>query len=253
MAKENMEMRTGKRGQVTLFIIVGIMIVSAILIFILWIRPTYLIDKGANMGLDRCVQDATERAILELGLKAGYSNPDFTYLYGGEAIPYLCYINEYYKTCVIQKPFLKQHFEEQAEKRLKEEIGTCYTNSVDTLRAQGYDVVAGKVEYNMSIEPGVVKVEVNAPTSVGGQRFTKFNIRVNSPLYEMLMIATSILQYESHYGDADITTTMALYPNYLIDKVKRGDGTTIYIMEDKLTKTKFQFASRSLAWPAGYS
>jgi hypothetical protein len=253
MAKENMKMGTGKGGQVTLFIIVGIMIVSAILIFFLWIKPTYLVNRGANMGFEGCVQDATERGILELGPKAGFANPEFTYMYMDEEIPYLCYINEYYKTCVVQKPFLKQHFEEQSKGLLKEDIETCYTNSVDTLRSQGYDVVSGKIDYNISIEPGVVMVEVSAPTAVGSQRFTKFNVIVNSPIYEMLMISTSILQQESHYGDSDLTSITALYPDYTIDKVKRGDGTTIYIMKDKQTETKFQFASRSLAWPAGYS
>jgi hypothetical protein len=242
----------GKRGQVTIFIIVAIMIVASMAIFFLWVKPTYLTSDGTSVGFEGCVKDATSRAIKELGLTAGYISPELTYKYMGESIPYLCYTNEYYKTCVVQKPFLKQHFEEQAEKMLKSEIETCYANSVDSLKAQGYDVVAGKVSYNISAEPGVVRVEIDAPTAVGAQRFTKFNVRVNSPIYELLMTATSILQQEAHYGDSDTTTIMALYPEYLIEKIKRGDGTTIYTLQDKQTETKFQFASRSLAWPAGY-
>ena len=45
---------------------------------------------------------------------------------------------------------------------------------------------------------------------------------------------------------------MTLYPDFIIEKIKRGDGTTIYIIKNKESKTKFQFASRSFVWPPGY-
>ena len=45
---------------------------------------------------------------------------------------------------------------------------------------------------------------------------------------------------------------MVFYPEFIIDKLKQGDGTTVYIITDKETETKFQFASRSFAWPPGY-
>jgi len=185
-------------------------------------------------------------------LKAGFVNPEFTYSYNSEEIPYLCYINEDLKTCVVQKPFLKQHFEEQVELSVRDEIDTCYTASIDELKAQGYDVQSGDLEYSVLFEPGVARVELSAPTTVGSQSFARFNIGVRSAIYEMLMIATSILQYESQYGDADVSAFMNLYPDYDVRKLKRGDGTTIYTIEDKSLGTKFQFASRSLVWPAGY-
>jgi len=68
----------------------------------------------------------------------------------------------------------------------------------------------------------------------------------------MLMIATSLLQFEAKYGDSDTSSMMIYYPDYIIDKIKRDDGTTVYILENKEFGNKFQFASRSLAWPAGY-
>ena len=45
---------------------------------------------------------------------------------------------------------------------------------------------------------------------------------------------------------------LIFYPDLVIDKIKRDDGTTVYIIENADLKTKFQFASRSMAWPAGY-
>jgi hypothetical protein len=185
-------------------------------------------------------------------MNAGFVNPVFTYSYGGEEFTYLCYTEEYYKTCVVQVPFLKNIFEEQAEKILKDKIDDCYSSSIADLRAQGFDVSSGNVDYKVLIEPGVVRVQIEAPTTVGSQKFVRFNIKLNSNIYDMVMIANSILQFEAQLGDSDVTSMMAIYPDYIIDKIKRSDGTTVYIIEDKILGTKFQFASKSLVWPAGY-
>jgi hypothetical protein len=240
------------RGQVTLFVIVAIVIVSAILVFFLWLQPTYLSELGGRLGFEGCVEDVVEQAIDELAPRAGFVNPGFTYFYGGEEFTYLCYTNEFYETCTVQVPFLKNVFDEEMESLIRGKVDACYDNSINELRAQGRDVVAGVVDYDVLIEPGIVRVEIEVPTSVGSQAFSRFNVGVNSPIYDMIMIATSILQYESSLGDSDTDSLMLYYPEYVITKMKRGDGTTVYVLEDKISGIKFQFASRSLAWPAGY-
>jgi len=241
-----------KKGQVTVFVIVAIVIVSVILVFLLWIQPTYLFNLGRGLNFEGCVEDAVEQAIDELGPRAGFINPSFTYAYNGERFTYLCYTDEYYKMCTVQVPFLKNVFDEQIELLIRDKVDVCYENSLDDLRSQGYDVVGGNVDYDVLIEPGVVRVEIDAPTSVGSQGFSRFNVLVNSPTYEMVMIATSVLQFEASLGDSDVDSLMLYYPDYIVSKIKRGDGTTVYVLEHKTLGNKFQFASRSLAWPAGY-
>ena len=240
------------RGQVTIFIIIGIVIVVGILSFFLWVQPTYFSEKGTAVGFEGCVEDAVEEAIGELELKAGFVNPEFTYSYNGEDLTYLCYTNDYYETCTVQVPFLKNAFDEQMEILIRDKVDSCYDNSLGNLRSQGYSVTSGVVDYDVLIEPGVVRVEIDAPTSVGGQQFARFNVKVNAPTYDMVMIATSILQFATKYGDADVSSMMAFYPDYIITKIKRGDGTTVYFLEHKELGNKFQFASKSLVWPAGY-
>jgi len=243
MVKKNME----KRGQVTLFILIAILIVSVVLVFFLWVKPTYISKKSGGLGFENCVKDALKPVINQLGENGGFIDPRFAYQYDGKKFAYLCYTSQYYTLCTIQKPFLRTSFQEQAEKIMKNKINLCYANSLEDLKAKGYSVAAGTVKYNILLEPGIVRVEINAPTVVGTQKFTQFNIKLNSPIYEMLMIATSILQYETTYGDSDIDKMMMFYPDYDIQKIKRSDGTTIYMIENKLLKTKFKFASRSLA------
>jgi len=241
-----------KRGQVTLFIIIGLLIVSLILVFFFWVQPTYFGERTGSVGFEGCVEDALAKNIDELALKGGFVNVQFGYNFQGEKIPYLCYTNEFYITCTVQKPFLKQHFEESLSAIIRNEVDTCYSNSVNELKSRGLKVVSGNVEYEILLEPGVARMKIDAPTTVGSSNFARFNVVVNSPIYDMLMLSTSILQYESELGDSNIDTITLLYPEYFVDKLKQGDGTTIYIMESKTYGTKFKFASRSLAWPAGY-
>ena len=61
------------------------------------------------------------------------------------------------------------------------------------------------------------------------------------------------LQFETKYGDADAGAMMEFYPEYKITKMKLSEGTTIYALEHKKLGNKFQFASKSLVWPAGYA
>jgi len=241
-----------KSGQITIFIIVAIMIVSAVLVFFLWVSPTYLSDGGRVEGFEGCVGEVLENGIAELEGKAGFIEPEFTYSYMGEDVPYLCYTGDYYVTCTVQVPFLWSVFDENLEALIRSDVDDCYSASLSDLRAQGYEVAAGAVEYNVEIEPGVVRLEIEAPTSVGGSLSTRFNVNENSPVYDMIMIATSIVQFETRYGDSDVSAMMLYYPDYYIGKTKRGEGTTVYVLEHKALGNEFKFASRSLVFPAGY-
>lgn len=241
-----------KRGQVTIFIILGIVIIAAVLVFFFWIRPTYISEKSGALSFEGCVKTAVQNSIIELEKNAGYINPEFTYNNKGEKIAYLCYTNEYYQTCVVQVPFLKQHFEDQLRKSTMAEVEICYKDSISELREEGYEVIAGKINYNISIEPETIEVFIEAPTSVGSQKFSKFNVKINSPLYDILMISTSVLQFEARYGDTDVDSLNDFYPDYFVKKIKTSEGTKIYSVTSKLFGDEFKFASRSIVWPAGY-
>ncbi|MFA5061135.1 MAG: hypothetical protein WC494_02380 [Candidatus Pacearchaeota archaeon] len=247
-----MEKRLGKKGQVTIFIILGIVIIAGVLVFFFWIKPNYISEESGALGFEGCIKTAIRKSVIELEKNAGYINPEFTYNDKGEKIVYLCYTNEYYQSCVVQVPFLKQHFEENLRKATLAEVEVCYEDSVSELRDEGYEVVEGKINYNVSIEPEAVGVFIEAPTSVGSQKFSRFNVKINSPLYDILMISTSVLQFEARYGDTDTDSLNDFYPDYFVSKMKMSEGTTIYKVTSKIFEDEFKFASRSIVFPAGY-
>ncbi len=240
------------RGQVTIFIIVSILVISSVLLFFLWVEPTYISERAGIKGFEGCIEDVLDDGIGELEGRGGFVDSDFTYAYNGEDFTYLCYTGEYYRTCTVQAPLLKRTFNDNLEILIRDDVEACYGASLESLKGQGYEVEEGDVEYDVDIEPGIVRMKINAPTTVGGNQFTKFSAKTNAPTYEMLMIATSILQFESKYGDTDTSAMMLYYPDYYIEKVKRGEGTSVYTLEHKILGNKFKFASRSLVFPAGY-
>lgn len=241
-----------KRGQVTIFIILAIIIVAGIVSFFVWVKPTMSSSTGARFGFSGCIQNSLEDKIAELEKTGGIINPGFIYKYQDEVYPYFCYSSEYYLPCTMQVPFPDAKFEEQLEIALREEINSCYTESLEELKSQGYEVVQGDVNYDITLEQNGVKVKIDAPTIAGSQKFAKFNVQLDTPIYEMTMIATSILQYETSYGDSDTDTLSTLYPDYKITKLKMTDGSTLYTIESKLSENKYRFATRSMVFPPGY-
>jgi hypothetical protein len=137
---------------------------------------------------------------------------------------------------------------------MKSKIESCYETGIAELKSKGYDVVSGKLNYTININPSEIKVVLKAPTSISSADSTKrvenFEIQIVSELYDVLMIANSILQFETHYGDAETSSFMIYYPDLKIEKIRREGGIKIYsITNDEI---KYRFASRSYAWPAGY-
>jgi len=245
-------MRT-KRGQLTIFIIVAVIIVAVILIFLLVIQPGVEKRETPRLeGFEGCVQDAVEENLNKIGSQGGFINPEFYKLYQGEKIAYLCYTNLYYKPCVVQKPFLKKHVELQLENSIGDEIDSCYQESIEDLKEKGYEIAYGNVDFEINLQPENIFIGITAPTSTSGRSFEKFSVAIPSNYYEIVMVATSILQQEIKYGDSNVNSLMIFYPELKIEKLKQSDGSTIYIITDKNSEIKFQFASRSLAKPAGY-
>jgi len=243
------------RGQVTIFVIIAIVIFAIILFYFFYIGPNFVSISAKKPALEKCIGDELAIQISKLSLTAGVVNPKFTSMYLDENYTFVCYTNEYYKPCVVQQPFLKDGFETALETAMKPKIQACYDSAVNELRAQGNDITTGTIKTNLTINPDGVSVVIEAPTIVSTEgasaSFKKFNVNVYSDLYTVIMVANSILQYESSYGDSDVSSFMFYYPDLKVEKIRRDDSVKLYIITDK-NNIKYRFASRSYAWPPGY-
>ncbi len=245
-----------KKAQLTLWIIVAIVIVAAIaLLFYLRIPQRYIFPSAPDVQLQNCIKDDLKKAIEIISSRGGSTEPVNSMMYEGEKVEYLCYTNQYYQTCNNQQPMLKQHIEREILEQIQPQAEKCVQDLKENLMAKGYSIGGGKTDISVSLSLDNIEVSISGFSAVkeeAGERYSKFEIRQKSQLYDLVMLTTSILNWEARYGDSDITTYMIYYPNIKIEKYKQSDGSKIYILTDTPSQEKFVFATRSLSWPAGY-
>ncbi|MBS3066709.1 hypothetical protein J4205_02695 [Candidatus Pacearchaeota archaeon] len=253
-----------KRSQVTVFVIIAIVIVVGIVLFFT------ITQQGKNLtqqvfgsqeinveqNLRECLQnDDIKNSINNILLQGGTNEPKLYYQYQGKQIEYLCYTNQYYQTCYMQKPLLVSYVESEIKKAVKDQVDSCVKTLQEDLTSKGYTLSSRNYNFEVNLANKNVIIKINydlAVTKDNTQRFEGFEISIPSNAYKLVGLSTSLLNYEARYGDSDPLQYMILYPGVKVEKYKQEDGTTVYILTDRNTNDKFQFAVRSLAWPPGY-
>ena len=254
-----MNKERGRRGQVTIFILIAILIVAlVVLLFILipQIRVNFGFENNPSEFLQNCMEDKIKSTTETLSLQGGSLNPENYFLYSDDRIEYLCYTNEFYIPCVVQQPLLKQHIENEIKKEIQEESNSCFNSLIQNFESQGFNVNLERGDTVVELLPNIVVVTYNRDLSLtkdSTERYEKLDVVINNNLYELMSIANSILSMEVQFGDSETTIYMNYYHDLKVEKKKQTDGTTIYILTDRSTGDKFQFASRSIAWPPGIS
>lgn len=248
-----------KKGQITLFIILSIFIVGigvAIYMFYPQIQTTLGVGaKSPTEFVQLCLEKEIQENIQIISAQGGSINPEHYFLYNNEKLEYLCYTDENYEPCVMQQPFLRQHIEEELEKSISQLSQECFEELQNSYERQGYDVRISLGDTNIRLFPERIVANFNHTLTLSredSQRYKDFSIVVNNNIYELVSIAISILNFESKYGDSETTAYMNFYHDLKVEKKKQSDGTTVYILTNRDSEDKFQFATRSYIWPSGY-
>jgi len=248
-----------KKGQTTIFIIGAIIIIAAaVIIFLLYpkINPPKLEDEtNPKIYIAKCVENEMATVLDKISKQGGSLSPEHYILYGGNKVGYLCYTNKYYETCSNQQPLLKENIQKEIENYIKPKAEKCVGDFVANIKKKGYSVSNDGVEVSVEIIPNNLIVNVNAPMTISKnsqKTYDIFRVVEKSRLYTLIMISTSILNWEAKYGDADPNSYMLLYPSIQIEKFKQTEGTSIYKLTDRNNLDEFIFASRSGVFPAGY-
>lgn len=231
-------------------------IIAAVVIFLFIPRfRNIIIPASPEASMESCISGKIKESIGIISLQGGSFKPVNYYLYKDNKIEYLCYTNEYYKTCTMQQPLIKQHIERELETQINEQAKKCLENVKSSLEKKGYKVNSNSNEFKVNINEQGISIEFPGIVLAKGDKTEKINnfkTTYKSKIYNLLMITTSILNWEARYGDSDTTTYMLYYPTLKVEKLKQEDGSKIYILTETSSKDKFVFATRSLSWPAGY-
>jgi len=250
--------RFGSRGQVTIFIIIGIIIVAAgILIYSFYPQIKSTIGTGEENPpsyIQTCVENDLKDAVNKVSLQGGSISPENYLLYQNNKIEYLCYTNEYYRNCIIQQPMLTQHIESEIKKAIQNTVDACFNSLKTSYQKKGYDVTLNPGDETVALLPQRITATFNYTlvlTKGSTDRYDSFVVSLNNNLYELASIANSIIGFETALGDAEVTTYMTYYHNLKVEKIQRDYDGKIYVLTDRETGNKFQFASRSQMWPPG--
>jgi len=229
-----------------------------VIIYLFYPKIQTLVGAGTQSPeafIQTCMQNKIRNTIENLSLQGGSIDPSNYFSYNNNKIEYLCYTNKDLQPCVMQQPLLRAHIESEIENDIHATADSCFSDLQKDYQNRGYQVSLKKGNIDVNIIPNKVKVtfDNNLTLTKGNtQRYTQFVVLTNSNLYELTGIANNILYWEVDKGDTDTGMYMAYYHNILVEKKEQSDGTKVYIITDVNTKNKFQFATRSIAWPAGF-
>jgi hypothetical protein len=258
MSKYNMK-RSDKKGQVTIFIIIAIIIIIGIaLVYFFYPSLKELLgseSKNPSEFMQNCIEDKINEGLKIISEQGGSIEPQHYFLYNNTKIEYLCYTGEYYQTCIMQQPMLKKHIEEEIKNYIEADVKSCFESLKKNYEKRGYSVQMKNRDFEVEILPKIIAIKFDTSivlTKGESEIYNSIKISVRNNIYELISIANSILNWEAKYGDAETTTYMNYYHDLKVEKKKQSEGTTIYILTDRNNRNKFQFASRSVAWPPGY-
>ena len=142
--KKKGKFKIQKKGQVTIFIIIAILIIALVVLFYLLIpraETTVVFDeKNPDAFIQFCLEDKIEDVVEKVSLQGGSFAPEHYFTYNDVNIEYLCYTNKNYETCVIQRPLLKQHVESEIENEIKQDVIDCFNALKQSYEEKNYNV-----------------------------------------------------------------------------------------------------------------
>jgi hypothetical protein len=251
------KIKKGGKAQISVFIILAVCLYIVLLLLLTKKSDivSLFIKESPVDKIERCISEAANDGRIILELQGGSFNPKNNYTYDGSQIEYACYTNQYYKRCVMQKPLLKQSFENELKGYIELKVSDCLAVEKSSLEGNGYVVSMKNPIVQVDIIPRniIINTDLDLQITKGEATDSYRNIKanVNSDLYEFLMIASSILNWEARYGDSETMNYMYYYPSIKVEKKTRSDGSRIYILTNRESSEKLMFATRSMVFPPG--
>lgn len=248
-----------KKGQITIFIIIALIIVVSIaLIFVLIRKPGISIspEYDPQAYIEKCTADVADEAISILMPHGSYIEPTNFKLYQNEKIGYLCYNQNYYYTCINQEPMLIEHIEEEITEYIKPRIQNCFVSLRKELEDRAYQVDIKNMTITTELQTRKVVITINREIGLTKnqetRKFSKFKAQIISPVYDLAKISLKIINGEASNCGYDYVNHAMLYPLYDIKKFTLGDSVKIYTLTEKVSGKTFKFAVRSCVIPPGF-
>ncbi|MFH1064969.1 MAG: hypothetical protein V1734_00490 [Nanoarchaeota archaeon] len=249
-----------KRGQITLFVILGIVIVAVIVLLIAFRRDIIPkagtqenIDatmKNIEKGIKECLANAADSPIERIGLQGGYlATPEGSYrLWDSNPISYLCYNQAGVETCT-NRFLTRAKMENQLAEAIKNNLANCL--AIDDFADVGAfssikPVYGGDMKLKVEVARESVNLELDYRIEVKGSDASrvkdKFEVVIRSPLGELYDVSQDILDAETTIGRFDQLTYMLQKMSAYTIQLQKPYPDKIYQIKLREKDYVFQFA-----------
>jgi hypothetical protein len=244
-----------KRGQSTIFIIVGIVIVLIVALYIIGtqtkIIPPLLgggsaVDQMSDIEthITECLEEIGDDYLTQLGLQGGYlSIPADSYrMYNDSTVSYLCYNQINSATC-SNRMLTVAHMEQELEDTVSSALETCIN-----VHDYSKDITAVAESWVLEVEiyQSTVDFLLTYPVEIAKEDETikedEFTFSFNVPLGELYDVSMDVVNQEASIGDFDqLIYMLQKFSKYTIYKY-RPYPDKIYQVRMREGNYIFQFA-----------
>lgn len=250
-----------KKGQVTMFVIVALIIVAVIFVVTLLNKSSVSLREqdfdNPEVYLSTCINERA-RVILDNMLdNGGLLSTEDKVLYNTREVSYLCKNINNFEPCINQFPLYVTRMEKEFDEAIQTDAEECFSSLLSELEDRNYEISSkGDVNIEAKFKPEVVSIsfenEFIMTKSGESKKFSRFDTFVFTKIQSIGFVVNEILTQEAKWCYFSNDGFMILYPEYDIRVYMMEDTTKIYTVKNKKTDEVVEFATRGCALPAGW-
>ena len=246
-----------KKGQLTLFIILGILIVAGIFaLFLILPSPEIFTSSSKDpvQEIRPCIAKSLEQVLPEFLEKGLYFDLNNHLTYNGTEINYHCFTDQKRTICTRNNAQSKSRIEQELKNKIENDVETCFNNFV--VASRSLDVELQETDLSIEVLPGKINIKTRKDVIISRDQedpviYRNFDISINSPLWDYIRISNEIINQEVSCNcpidacRADVTGLMNLNRDYKITLYMGGRDDRVYTIDDYYEQNKFMFAVKN--------
>jgi hypothetical protein len=247
-----------RRGQVTIFIIVAIIIVGMIGGYFVLRGITVpsiqdIAEENPEAYMQLCVEDDLRDIVHLITLQGGFYEPKDYILFGDDdKVPYLCKNVGNIDSCINQHPMYFTEVANEVKNQMSPIIIDCFDSLKNDFEEKGAVVELGTgPSIEVRLAPRNVFIDVKRDITITRKEETgtydEIELGLRSSLYDLADIAAKIAHNEAEFCHFEFLGFMMMNPDYLITFRELSDFTHVYTITDKRSNDMMRVATRGCA------
>lgn len=218
-----------KRGQITIFVVIALIIISLVAVaFLFKDKIIGIVQPSSNQitnFVENCIEDVGQKVISKIGAGGGYYFPPI--LSTDSGIPYYYNSGNYMPT--------KQQIEDEISYYISKSLFFCTRNFADF---PDFDIKQGEINSRVLIKPKEISLEIEYPLTISKGENTIFirNFKKNFPvrlgtIYDS--VYKSIQEQPNHEGICfSCLSDISLKNDLFVNMFDYDNKTVIFVFKD---------------------